>query len=154
MKVYRITKKQYANLDGEGGLLYPGRWHNKGHRVLYTSENKSLAILELLAHINKVVILSFNFVLLEIIIPDEIPIETVPDDILNKEWNSFTFSRKCQNYGSEFLAENKGLILKVPSVIVPNEYNYIINPNHPDFNKIRLDEVNKFYFDTRLFKEK
>ena len=150
MEIYRIAKDSHPEIDGFGGLLYPGRWHEKGNRVIYTSEHRSLAAFETLVHISKVTLLNNNFVLITIQVPEDALILDLPASILEKGWDSYAYMPEIQQYGTQFLKEKKFLLLKVPSAIIKQEYNYIINPLHDQFSMCKVLETNPFQFDERL----
>ena len=153
MIVYRITKEDHSALDGMGGLYGPGRWHQKGNLVIYASEHASLAAWEKIVHVASFENLPNNLLLLEFEIPDGIEIQTVPQTVLVDGWNSFPFANETINYGTSFLREKKHLALKVPSVIIPAEYNIILNPLHPDIHFCKVISKIPFIFDKRVFKD-
>ena len=150
MNVYRISKKQYANLEGIGGLFSYGRWHLEGKRVIYASEHRSLSALEYLIHLSSQYLLLNNYVLMTIHIPDTIPILKLPNRILVKGWDGINYSRVTQKYGTEFITENKHLILKVPSAIIKQEYNFIINPTNENIKSCTIVKEEVFKFDKRF----
>lgn len=149
MIVYRITKKEHAALDGMGGLYGPGRWHKKGNLVIYTSEHASLAAWEKIVHVASFDNFPNNLLLIKIEIPDQIEIQTVPQKVLVKGWNSFPFASETVNYGTSFLKAKEHLAFKVPSVIIPDEYNIILNPLHPDIQVCKVISAIPFTFDGR-----
>ncbi len=151
MKLYRIAFKQYADLEGTGGIYSPGRWHCGGQRVVYLSENISLAAWEKLMNLASTTFLPDNLVLMEISVPD-IKIVEVPEKILIKGWNQFPYLNATMEYGTRFLTENKHLLLKVPSAVIQAEYNYLLNPRHPFISDCRIEEISPFTFDSRLSK--
>ena len=153
MIVYRITNKEHAALDGIGGLYGPGRWHRKGNFVIYASEHASLAAWEKIVHVASFENLSINLLLVKIEIPDKIEIQTIPQHILVKGWDSFPFSDETVNYGSSFLQKKEYLALKVPSAIIPDEFNIILNPPHPDIQVCKIISSNPFIFDKRILKD-
>ena len=153
MLVYRIVKKEHAALDGLGGLFGPGRWHKKGNRVIYTSEHASLAAWEKIVHVASFENLPANLLLVKIEIPDDIEIQRVPKEVLVKGWDSFPFASETVNYGSSFLRNGEHLALKVPSVIIPDEYNIILNPLHPDIKACKVISKLLFIFDSRVLKD-
>ncbi|HAQ21010.1 MAG TPA: RES domain-containing protein [Prolixibacteraceae bacterium] len=153
MFVYRIAKKEHSAMDGFGGMYGPGRWHEKGNLVIYTSEHASLAAWEKIVHVASFENLPDNLLLVKIEIPDEIEIQTVPQMVLVKGWNSYPFSNETVNYGTSFLRKKKHLALKVPSVIIPDEYNIILNPLHPDINLCKVISIEPFIFDRRVLKD-
>ena len=149
MIVYRITLDAFRNdLSGAGAKLFGGRWNNIGTPALYTTENISLAVLELLVRIDKNNI-PLNHYLLKIDIPDsDIPV-VIPKNKLKDGWKDDI--HLTQWMGSEFVNAGGSLILKVPSVVVDDEHNFVINPNHPNFKKLKLVSAKKIVFDNRLF---
>ena len=152
MFVYRITKKEHAALDGLGGLYGSGRWHKKGFPVIYTSEHASLAAWEKIVHVASFGNLPNNLLLIKIEIPDGIKIQTVPKNILVEGWDSFPFSSETVNCGTSFLQKKKYLALKVPTVIIPDEFNFILNPLHPEINECKVISLIPFIFDKRVSK--
>lgn len=152
MIVYRITKKEHAALDGMGGLYGPGRWHRKGFPVIYTSEHASLAAWEKIVHVASFENLQNNLLLVRIEIPERIEIQTVPPNVLVKGWDSFPFSNETVNYGTSFLFKKVHLALKVPSVIIPDEFNIILNPLHPEIHGCKVLSTTPFLFDKRVSK--
>jgi RES domain-containing protein len=152
MIVYRITKKEHAALDGMGGLFGPGRWHKKGNPVIYTSEHASLAAWEKIVHVASFENLPDDLLLIKIEIPGSIEIQKVPKKILVPGWNDFPYSSETINFGTSFLRKKEYLALKVPSVIIPNEFNVILNPLHPDIQKCKIISSAPFVFDERILK--
>jgi RES domain-containing protein len=152
MEVYRITKKEHADLDGMGGLFGPGRWHKKGNNVIYTSEHASLAAWEKIVHVASFENLPDDLWLINIDIPDSIEIQIVPKNILAPGWDDFPFSNETLDFGTSFLQKKEYLALKVPSVIIPDEFNVILNPLHPDIHKCRIISSEPFFFDRRITK--
>ena len=153
MIVYRITKKEHSALDGMGGLYGPGRWHRKGNLIIYTSEHASLAAWEKIVHVATFENLPNNLLLVKIEIPEGIEIQTIPPKILTKGWDSYPFSSETINYGTNFLRAKEYLALKVPSVIIPDEYNIILNPLHPDIHACKVIKTIPFTFDRRALKD-
>jgi len=152
MIVYRITKKEHAALDGTGGLFGPGRCHKKGNAVIYTSEHASLAACEKIVHVASFENLPEDFLLIKIDIPESIEIRAVPEEILVPGWDEFPYSSETVNYGTGFLRKKEHLALKVPSVIIPDEFNVILNPLHPDIQKCIIISSEPFVFDGRILK--
>lgn len=152
MIVYRITKTEHAALDGVGGLYGPGRWHSKGCLVIYTSEHASLAAWEKIVHVASFANLSTNLLLVKIEIPDGIEIQTVPPEVLVKGWDSFPFCIETVSHGTSFLQQKEYLALKVPSSIIPDEFNIILNPLHPDIRGCKVISSIPFKFDKRISK--
>ena len=153
MIVYRITKKEHSALDGMGGLYGPGRWHKKGNLVIYTSEHASLAAWEKIVHVTSFENLPKNLLLVKIELPDGTEIQSVPQKILVKGWNSYPFALETVDYGTAFLQKKEHLALKVPSVIIPDEFNILLNPLHPDIRNCKVISAIPFVFDQRVSKE-
>lgn len=153
MKVFRITKSKYAgDLSGKGAELYGGRWNPIGVPALYTSENRALAALELLVHLPKS-FLPPNFVILTIAIPTDLEKEiiTLSPDALDDSWNALQADSWTQETGRHYFQDLKVLGIKVPSTIVNEEFNIILNPLHSHFGEITIDLTSAFSLDTRLF---
>lgn len=149
MEIFRITLKKWAGvLKGSG---YPARWNSMGIEVIYTAWTRSLACLENIVHMNFIE-LTDNFMVIVVYFPDSIEIETISKSKLPPTWYYSDDSgyKICQIFGDNWIYENQTAILKVPSSIIKNEYNFIINPNHPDFKSIKIIEEEPFFFDNRL----
>ena len=149
MILYRISKREYINdLSGIGAMLFGGRWNMKGVRAIYTSGSVSLAVLEIIANLSADKI-DLGFYVAEIEYTDSYPIQTIEE--LPEKWNSYLYTYQTIKLGTEFLKSNQ-LCLKVPSAIVNSEFNYILNPCHPDFLDIRIKDIRPLILDKRLFK--
>jgi RES domain-containing protein len=148
MIVYRITNETYKNdISGNGAALYGSRWNSKGFPLLYTSQFISLSILESLVHLNRNEIPPAQY-LLHIEIPDENEMAEISFKKIKKNWNldpDYT-----QWLGDQFLQNKEGLILKVPSAIVPEESNFLLNPLHAKFKKVRIVSSELLQLDKRL----
>lgn len=147
MILYRITSKAYArDLSGTGAMFHGGRWNPKGIRMLYTSQSLSLATLEVVVNLsgNKI---TNNLYCVELEFPDELPIDTIKK--LPENWNAYPYIGKTVDIGKAFIQSEK-LCLKVPSAIIPSEYNYLINPLHDDFIKVKFLDARPFILDKRL----
>jgi RES domain-containing protein len=152
MIVYRFAHRKYANdLSGEGARLRGGRWNLKGIPALYASEFISLGLLEVLVNANTLEELQ-QIRLMEIEISDNATKEVFTPKQLRKGWE-FDFDY-TQWLGSEILRNNNVLMIQCPSAVVGKEHNFIINPLHKDFKKVKLVDASSFYFDERLFKTK
>lgn len=150
MEVFRIVHTKWAkNLTASG---YAARWNSTGLFVIYAAENCSLACLENLVHRN-----GFGndaeYSLLTISYPNTIKTLEIDPKNLAKGWDNITENGHliCRNIGDSWIVNQKSVILFVPSAIIPNERNVLINPNHPDFKKIKFT-VNEFSFDKRLMR--
>ncbi|MBC7890524.1 MAG: RES family NAD+ phosphorylase [Ferruginibacter sp.] len=147
MIVYRITTDQWSKSLTASG--YAARWSAKGYFVIYTAESRSLAWLENLVHRSGEGNNNLYKVML-IDIPDTIPIENTDAFCLKKDWHTTDNYGYCQSIGSKWLNELKSAVLKVPSIVIKKEHNYLINPHHPDFKKITLTGNEDFDFDRRF----
>ena len=148
MRLYRISSCKYIDdLTGTGGLYADGRWHEKGTRIIYTSERVSLAKLETLANS---VVLPKNQCLLTLEIPDDIIPETLDINELPGDWDDFPYSKGLIVITKRWITENQFLLLKVPSAQASGEYNVLINPLHADVEKIKIISSTPVKFDQRL----
>jgi RES domain-containing protein len=143
MHLWRISN--YADLKGYGGLKYDARWHNKGRPIVYCAEHPAGALSEMLAHMDRSMVPD-TYMLLKIMAPDEIqPISA-----------KISFDKLTENVattrqiGDRWLAAGKSLLLRVPSAIVPDAYNVLINPLHPDAAKLKIVKRQHVPFDKRL----
>lgn len=149
MTVYRFAAAAYCrDISGEGASIYGGRWNSIGMPVLYTSQTISLSLLEMLIHTGSYEEIKSKK-LVSISVPDTI-IERLPASGLPRNWQSDI--DYCRHIGDTFLSSNKSLLLTVPSAIVPEELNVLINPAHPQFSKVAILSAKGFQFDSRMFK--
>jgi len=150
VKVWRISNKRHADslFAGIGAELYGGRFNSPGRKVVYTSGSLSLAMLELVVQGNKKDRISGLVGATATFAPKDV-ICLEPCD-LPKDWNSRPPRAASQKIGDKWLENCTSLVLRVPSVIVPTEYNYLINPLHPRFKTIVFGEVEEIVFDARL----
>ncbi len=153
-KAYRIVKPRFVSsaFDGEGAQLFGGRWNEKGTRMVYTSTSASLAVLETFVHMG-IDARTTDHVLIEIEIPDGI-IEELSSEDLPTRWNFNPAPESCQDMGTKWAASKRSAVLSVPSVIMQIERNFLIDPEHPDFEKIVLCDAIPFVFDERMWKTK
>lgn len=147
MITYRLAAENYAlDLSGEGAGLYGGRWNPVGLRSLYSAQHVSLAILEILVRtLSGVHPQDYYLVILEI--PDNSIIKIDSSSLKNNWKVNIEYS---QWIGEEFLKENESLVLQVPSAIVERENNFVINPFHKDFKKVRIIDHELLMLDERL----
>ncbi len=149
VEVFRITKSKWANSLVASG--YAARWNDNGQFVIYTAQNRSLACLENLVHRNGIGIDS-DFSTIIIDIPDDLTKSEIFFDDLPVGWNEPTESGFliCRKFTQNWLQLQSSVILIVPSAIISEEKNILINPNHKDFNKISIKSVESFIFDKRF----
>ena len=148
MIVHRLARLAHAKLDGEGARLAGGRWNSRGRPAVYASSRLSLAALELLVHTD-VPLVPPDLVAFEIEIPDALEVESVAIADLPKDWRQ-PGHPACRSIGDTWLAEERTAVLRVPSAVVPEELNYIINPKHRAAKGIHVVARRKFAFDARL----
>lgn len=151
MIVFRLSKAAYANdLSGKGAEKSGGRWNPKGIAMIYTSSSRALCTAEIAVHL-PLGIIPDDFSLITLEISDKIKIKELSKEQLPKDWKNVPPSFSSQQTGHNFVLENEYAVMKVPSVVVPGDYNYLINPNHKDIKKIKIVAVEPFEFDRRLF---
>jgi RES domain-containing protein len=153
MEVFRISRDKYAI-----GLVASGkasRWNKDNQFVIYTSASRSLATLENVVHLNSIHPTFIYRTMVISLSDDQSLFKIIAEDELPDGWRSAQSYAACQDLGSEWYAKNESLILKVPSVIIPHEYNYIINMSHPSFNSYNASLVRNenYFWDERLFRE-
>jgi RES domain-containing protein len=152
MLVYRISSRNYVrDLSGTGAGLYGGRWNPVGIRLLYTTGSISLACLEYLAH-NFHVLASQDICLAKIRI-NQHSVETLTTRDLPEGWNEKSYlPASTQKIGADFATRAQAYLIKVPSAIVPDEYNFLLNPLHPHHEYTVIEKlIDPFVLDGRLF---
>jgi RES domain-containing protein len=150
---YRICKTKYAAtwFDGEGAYRYGGRWNSRGTRILYTSGSLSLAALEMLVHLNdEEILLSYSFASAEFDESLVLPVEKFR--ALPKNWSASPPPLEIQRIGDDWASAQASVVLKVPTSVLPVEFNYLINVEHREFSKVQLGKPKTFTFDERLYK--
>ncbi|MGH9962314.1 MAG: RES family NAD+ phosphorylase, partial [Pyrinomonadaceae bacterium] len=155
MLQWRVTPKAHAEkpLTGEGARRFGGRWNHIGTQVVYTSGALSLAVLEYLVNLS-ISDLPDDLVSIQIQIPDDIPCDEVAVDDLPTNWRTFPAIEELKDIGTEWQHEGKTAILAVPSVVIPNERNYLINPAHRDSQRVEILSVEPFALDPRLYRSR
>ncbi|MCC6318434.1 MAG: RES family NAD+ phosphorylase [Gemmatimonadaceae bacterium] len=149
MYLYRLCRDPFSALDGEGARLYGGRWNSPGAPVIYTPTSLALAALEYLVHLDPTDAPS-DLVALTIEVPDTLAVETVDVRRLGREWAKRTSCPTCQGIGDKWLSEATTALLRVPAAPVPEEYNILINPRHPDASNASIIAKRPFEYDPRL----
>ncbi len=151
MQVYHLGTSRFANqLTGEGAKIHGGRWNLIGVPCLYTSESKALSILEYAANV-KLEEMPLSLSITVYTLPDKSWREYAVTD-LPTNWQEIPAPNNTKEWGSKLLQEARVLALKLPSVLIPSEFNYILNPLHTDFSKVKIKEIHSFAFDTRIKK--
>ncbi|MEZ0606966.1 RES family NAD+ phosphorylase [Fibrella sp. WM1] len=147
MEVYRITRAVYADrLVASGGVA---RWNARGRFVIYTAGSRALACLENVVHRSGEGLQAL-FRVMVIHVPDDVPSQTITPADLPANWADYQNFDVCQQLGERWLTTGQTAVLRVPSVIVPQEWNYLLNPAHPDFARIELLRTEPFLFDPRI----
>ena len=150
LSAWRIVKTKYLKeaFDGEGARLYGGRWNSPGNRAVYAAAHASLAVLEVLVHLESSIPLP-TYSLVQVTF-DEVHLEELRVDGLPPNWRSSPPPVEVQSIGDQWIDEARSAILKIPSAVLPIESVYIMNPRHPDFERIRISDPIPFSFDKRL----
>jgi RES domain-containing protein len=145
----RLTKTRHAATawDGEGAKRHGGRWNSPGVAVAYASATLSLALVEVLVHLPAGLLPSFSAIRIEF---DEELVTPLPPDRLPANWAAHPPPLETQAVGDHWVAEGRTPLLRVPSVVVPSESNYVVNPAFPSFARVRRGAPAPFPFDARL----
>jgi RES domain-containing protein len=147
LTAWRITKRKHAKtaFSGEGARQFGGRWNHAGIPMVYTAETRALAALEILVHFGSSDLLQ-KYVLIEVGI-DESLVTRIEPDLLPKNWRADPPPEKLRSLGDEWALSASSVVLQVPSALVPGENNFLLNPRHPDFSRLRLGKPQPFDFD-------
>lgn len=147
---WRITKNRYMEVafTGEGAEESGGRWNSEGTRIVYASSSISLAILEILVNLRDEQILS-TYVVIPFRFDDSL-MESLDVKSLPEDWASLPSSPSAKSVGDDWVESKTSLILEVPSVVVPSEINYLINPSHPNYDQITYGDPIPLPLDERL----
>jgi RES domain-containing protein len=143
-RVYRVCRAIHARLDGEGARRVGGRWNSPGHAVVYMAESISLAVLENLVHMSKQDF-PVGYVSVSAFIPDALSILT-EDDV-----GMHLLHAGPKELGDHWIDSLASAVLRVRSAVVPDEFNFLLNPTHPEFEQIIAEPAIPFAFDERLF---
>ena len=151
-RVSRILRKRYAKapFDGEGACRHGGRWSSPGVRLAYPSEHLSLAIIEYFVHIDRddpppdLVVATAD-------VPDDVSRVDVAPARLPATWRQTPAPAELAAIGDRFARARRAAILVVPSALVPDEFNWLLNPEHPDFRRLRIHPAEPFSYDARFF---
>lgn len=148
MKLYRITREKYASkLEASGRA---NRWNMEKQYVIYASSGRSLAALELVAHRNSIMEgVTYKTVIIDVPNQNGI-ILNAEIKKLPRDWHLLENRFTTQKYGSDWYSKRRSLILKVPSAIIKEEFNLVLNTTHPDFSKISIASIEDFNWDKRL----
>lgn len=147
--VWRLTTARFARsaFSGDGARLYGGRWHRKGVPLVYTASSQSLAMLEMLVQDEP---LRARYVMIEARIPKAVTIERIRIADLPSNWRDIAARETLQAIGTEWAKKRSRAVLAVPSAVIPAETNYLLNPLHPDFRRIKTGTPVRFETDLRF----
>jgi RES domain-containing protein len=152
MEVFRLVREKYSDkLTGKGAALNGARWNSAGVEIIYTASNRSLAMAEVIVHVD-LLTLADDYHMVTIHIPDDVSFKKLTPADLPENWNAFPNPVTTQLIGDRFVNEKQYCVLMIPSSVTHGDYNLLINPNHPDFAGIKIINVEKFPFDKRIFK--
>jgi RES domain-containing protein len=149
MILFRISNQIYSqDISGKGAALFGGRWNSKGNHALYLSSHTSLAVLEILVNYSYEQLMHTAFDIVTFEIKNDKSVESIK----NLESNWRYLPKYTKEIGDYFLMDKSKLMLKIPSAIIETEYNYLLNPEHVDFKKIKIINVSPLKLDNRLIK--
>jgi RES domain-containing protein len=152
MEVFRLARESRCrDLSGYGAFLFGGRWNLPGLALLYTAEQRAMALLETLVHL-PVEDLPDDMYLMTLEVPNDITREILTLGDLPADWQRLSMPQPTATIGHAWLQAGRSLALQVPSVVVPQERNLLLNPAHPEFSRVRLLDAQPFHFDERLKK--
>lgn len=153
MLVWRLTRKAHAEqpLSGEGARRYGGRWNHAGTPVVYTSQSLSLAVLEYLVNL-PISDLPDDLVSVQIKIPDDLLRAEISSEDLPANWRSFPAIEELKDIGTDWAREGEMGLLVVPSVVIPNELNFLINPANAETPRVEIISLEAFALDVRLYR--
>jgi RES domain-containing protein len=151
MRVWRLVPEQWAGgaFTGEGARLNAGRWNSVGTALVYLSSSLSLAALETLVHADPED-LPDRFSAIPVDIPGALRIEPVDPSSISSDWRRAEPPPALRAFGDDWVKQRHAVLTQVPSVIIPEEHNYLLNPVHPDFGRLKIGAAQPFVFDPRL----
>ena len=152
IRVYRILRKRYAKtpFDGEGAYRYGGRWSSPGVRLAYASDRLSLAMIEYFVHLDRddpppdLVVAAAD-------IPDDVSRTRVNARSLPRGWRQSPAPVELAAIGDRFADRRRAAVLVVPSALAPDEFNWLLNPDHPEIRRVRIHTPEPFAYDARFF---
>ena len=148
---FRIVAPRWADdaLSGEGARKFGGRWNSPGHSMIYLGGSRALCALEMLVHLTSPLSRAKRYKMVQVEIPSQL-IANYPLGILPEKWRNYPPTSLTQEIGDDWLLAGGQLALRVPSILIPEEHNILLNPHHPDFSKIISHVPKDFDFDPRL----
>ncbi len=151
MIAWRLCRRAHARLDGEGARLYGGRWNRRGTPVVYLASSLSLAAFEYFVHVAQDLVPG-DLVSIRVTIPDDAPREMIDRGALPRSWRRYPGPEALEDMGDDWAARAESLVLVVPSVVVPEETNLLLNPTHPRMRDVSAGRPQAFSFDPRMWK--
>ncbi len=150
MELYRIVYEKFADRLFAPG--YSGRWNEEGQFVIYTASNRSLASLENMVHKMGQGILGASYIMMVLDLPDNLSVTTIDRRELPEDWKLESSYQISQPMGSAWYEAGNSLLLRVPSALVPEENNFVLNARHSDFSKVKIKKWEPFVYDHRFVK--
>ena len=149
--VWRMLTAKFADnaFSGEGARLYGGRWNSKGTPIVYTAGSQSLAVLEMMVQDEP---LRARYLMIPAMLPRELKIDRVAPAQVPADWREPRAREQLQKIGRDWVSRGSSAVLIVPSVVIPSESNYLLNPLHPAFGKIEFGSPETFLSDRRLIR--
>jgi RES domain-containing protein len=147
MLLYRITRRDFADLSGTGSRLYGGRWNSEGKAAVYLASSRSLAMLEALAHLSPTNVPD-DLCLMVVDVPEDFT--ELDHNLLPQAWERYDDQYALKQIGNNVLLKKEKLLLKVPSALVKQEFNFLFNPLHPKASEAKIISIEPFAFDPRL----
>ena len=147
---WRIVQRKFAKraFRGEGARFFGGRWNSPGHAIVYTAQSLALAALEILVHVDSDKLLQ-DYVAIPVTVDPRL-IAQVEESALPNNWSSYPASKANRAIGDAWISEGLLPVLQVPSAVILTEFNFLLNPSHKDFRKLRIGVPQRFRFDRRL----
>ena len=151
LHAWRLTKAKYAGsaLSGVGSALRAGRWHARGRPVVYAASSAALALLETLVHVDRAELLRAEYVAVPVRVPAGLVERLAPGE-LPADWRAWPHPASTRALGTAWFDGGRSAALVVPSVVVPHEWDVLLNPTHPDFGLVEVGEPEPFPVDARL----
>ncbi|MGH7481835.1 MAG: RES family NAD+ phosphorylase [Longimicrobiales bacterium] len=151
MRIWRVARKPHAALNGEGARLFGARWSSEGIAAIYAASHLSLSAVEYLVHID-IEDVPDDLVALAIEVPDDVGEDVLVPGDLPVGWRETPAPPVCRAIGDGWLARKETLLLRVPSVLIPEEMNVLVNPTHPRAGAVRVTLTRSFVYDPRLLR--
>ena len=147
---WRTTRKKYVQeaFTGEGAKRFGGRWNPPGFPAVYVAQSLSLAILELIVHLDEDSDIS-RFVAIPVTFDRKL-VHVLPPSQLPRDWSALPIAEPSQSVGKKWLSSKKSVLLQVPSSVVPSESNFVINPLHPKFSQLQIGSPQPLHIDQRI----